>query len=103
MATIPTAAPETDDDGYIPVVGIVTVNATIQAVNKNEPIFGVESSALKGYIAVKMYDQVTGSAIGGESTYVADPDYELYTGDAYSSGKPFVMNETTIAKNVNTA
>jgi hypothetical protein len=103
MATIPTAAPTIDDEGYIAPSGTVTVNATIQAVNKNEPIFGIESSALKGYIAVKMYDQVTGSAIGGDPDHVDGEDYKLYEGTAYSSGKPFVMNEATIAKNVNTA
>jgi len=103
MATIPTAAPQVDSDGYIAPSGTVTVNATIQSINKNEPIFGIESSALRGYVAIKMYDQVTGSAIGGDSEKLTNGEYDLYRGTAYSSGKPYVMNEATIAKNVNTA
>ena len=104
MATISTKAPTEDKEGFISPTGTVTLNSTIQSVNKNEPIFGVGENKLQGYVAVKMYDQITASAVGGDPEETSQgSEFELYNGTAYASGKPYVMNEATIAKNVNYA
>ncbi len=100
MAMIETTEPVVDADGLVGANG-VTVNQTIQAVNKNEPIFGVASSALKGYVAISMYDQISASVIEGAAGITGT--YELFSGTSYASGKPYVMTEATWAKNVVTA
>lgn len=94
MATIPTTAPAEDTTGLISGVG-VTVNQSVQAVNKNEPIFGVGESILKGYVALSMYEQFSSSIISSSITPTGD--FTLFEGESYASGKPYVMSEATWA------
>lgn len=97
MATLPTGdTPKIDVDGLVKGTG-VTVNQTIQAVQRNEPIFGVGSNILQGYVALKMYDQISASVIGAGGV---GGEYEIAVGDSYASGKPYVMHDTTFATNV---
>ncbi len=95
MATIPTTTAVVDGTGLIQGAGVV-VNKSAQAVNKNEPIFGVGSSALQGYVALSMYQQFSSSVINGSATLGGG--YELFSGDSYASGKPYVMSEATWAE-----
>ena len=94
MATIPTAAAVVDSTGLIQGSGVI-VNKSVQSVNKNEPIFGVGSSDLKGYVALSMYEQSSASVING--TAGGGGTYALFAGESYASGKPYVMSEATWA------
>ncbi len=95
MALIPTDDAIVDNTGLIQGVGVV-VNKSVQSVNKNEPIFGVGSKDLKGYVALSMYQQFSSSVIEGSITPGAG--YELFSGTSYASGKPYVMSEATWAE-----
>ena len=99
MATIPTTEPKVDDEGYIPGGKAITLNETVSAVNKNEPLFGVGNEKLMGYIALEMYEQHQASVVSG-SAKEDGVDYELFEGDSYSSGKPFVIADSVWAANV---
>lgn len=94
MATIPTTAAVVDTTGLIQGSGVI-VNKSAQSVNKNEPIFGVGSSALQGYVALSMYQQFSSSVINGSAGGVGA--YDLFIGESYASGKPYVMSEATWA------
>ena len=97
MATIPTGAATVDATGLIGGAGI-TVNESVQSVNKNEPIFGVGSSDLKGYIALAMYEQKSASVVGAGGA--SGGGYDLFVGESYASGKPYVMSEATWANTI---
>ena len=94
MATIPTDTAVVDAAGLIQGNGVI-VNKSVQSVNKNEPIFGVGDSALKGYVALSMYEQSSASVINGAAGVTGT--YELFAGESYASGKPYVMTEATWA------
>ncbi len=94
MATIPTTGAVEDSTGLIGGAG-VTVNQSVQAVNKNEPIFGVGSKDLQGYVALSMYQQYSSSVINGSAG--TPTGFELFSGQSYASGKPYVMSEATWA------
>ncbi len=95
MATIPTTTQTKDATGLISGIG-VTVNESVQAVNKNEPIFAVGDKDLRGYVALSMYQQHSASVIeGGDLGDLGD--FELFKGESYASGKPYVMSEATWA------
>jgi len=93
MATIPTSAPSVDETGLIGGADI-TINKTVQAVNKNEPIFGVGSEKLVGYVALEMYEQYQASVVGGGG---GGSGYSLFEGESYASGKPYVVAESVWA------
>lgn len=94
MAKIPTEEPTVDADGYISNGSAISINETVSAVNKNEPIFGVAKDSLQGYVALELYEQHQASVInggaGGGSTI-------LFEGSSYSSGKPYVIAESVWA------
>jgi hypothetical protein len=94
MASIPTNAPTTDQAGLIGGDNI-TINKTVSAVNKNEPIFGVGSEALVGYVALEMYEQHQASVVGGNGG--GGSGYSLFDGESYASGKPYVIAESVWA------
>ncbi len=93
MASIPTTAPSVDSAGLIGGANI-TINKTVSAVNKNEPIFGVGSTALAGYVALEMYEQHQASVVGGGG---GGGGYSLFSGESYASGKPYVIAESVWA------
>ena len=95
MALIPTDTAVVDGTGLISGAGVI-VNKSVQAVNKNEPIFGVGESTLKGYVALSMYEQFSSSVING--TPALGAGYTLFEGESYASGKPYVMSEATWAE-----
>ncbi len=95
MALIPTDTAVVDGTGLIQGVGVV-VNKSVQSVNKNEPIFGVGSKDLQGYVALSMYQQYSSSVINSAATLGSG--YTLFEGDSYASGKPYVMSEATWAE-----
>ena len=97
MATIPTDAPTGDNNGLLGGTGAL-VNTSIQAQYKNEPIFEAGNSDLKGYVSLKMYDQVSSSMIESEPEG-QNNSKEIFKGQTYSSGKPYVTNEKVIAIN----
>ena len=94
MATIPTTTPTVDETGYVHGNGNITLNETVSAVNKNEPLFAVNDEQLKGYIALELYEQHTASIIGSTTS---PGGRSLFEGISYSSGKPFAINEATWA------
>jgi len=100
MATIPTDAPSVDSTGLMGGNGVM-VQKNVVAVMNNAPIFGVGSNDLKGYVSVKMYDQVSASIINGSAA--SQGTYDLFQGQSYSSGKPYVTAEASFAMNVNMA
>jgi len=97
MATIPTSAPSVDGEGYITGGGAITLNETVSAVNKNEPLFGVGHEALMGYIALELYEQHQASVVDGGG---GQGGISLFEGSSYSSGKPFVIAESVWATGV---
>ena len=99
MARIPTNKPKLDQEGYVSNGKNITLNETVTAVNKNEPIFGVGNSKLQGYIALDLYQQHQSSVVSGNKA--PHTPYVLFNGTSYSSGKPFVMNDYVWATDVN--
>lgn len=68
----------------------VTLNESQQAVNKNEPIFGVGETKIMGYIAICLYTQTSKSEIGGGG---GGGSNILQEGTACYAGKPYVTSE----------
>ena len=95
MAMIPTDTAVVDPEGLIQGAGVV-VNKSVQAVNKNEPIFEVGKKELQGYVALSMYQQYSSSVINGSPELGAG--FALFEGDSFASGKPYVMSEATWAE-----
>lgn len=95
MAVIPNTVPVGNSDGFISGSATVTVNETVSAVQKNEPIFGVANSSIAAYVAIKLYEQHQASVINGSPT--TGQGRELYAGESYASGKPYVMGEAVWA------
>ncbi len=96
MAIIPTDTPTVDDSGLVGGTN-VTLNETVSAVNKNEPLFSVGNPQLAGYIALELYEQHQASVVGGGSS---TGQYDLFSGSSYASGKPFVIAESVWATDV---
>jgi len=95
MATVPSNEPALNTEGFSSVSGAITLQKQIQAVRKADPIFAIGDENLKGYVALKMYDQTTASVINSEDL---DPtDFDLFRGESYASGQPYVTNEATWA------
>ena len=98
MALIPTREPTVNNDGFIDNgSNLITINDTISAVNKNEPIFAVANEQLVGYVAVELYEQHQASTIEkkkptNEGQKKDSSIKEIYTGIEYASGKPYVTS-----------
>lgn len=83
------SVPVAEDTGLVGASS-VTLNESQQAVNKNEPIFGVGETKIKGYIAICLYTQTSKSEIGGSG----GNDNILQEGTACYAGKPYVTSES---------
>ena len=99
MARIPTNTPNVDKEGYVSNGKAITMNETVAAVNKNEPLFGVGDSKLQGYVALELYEQHQANVIQKDKLKT-DNIYELFNGQSYASGQPFVTQEAVWVTNV---
>jgi len=77
--------------------GNIVVNESRQTIMNNQPLFSCGVSAIKGYISVKMYDQVSASLIGGSP---GGSGKDLFVGETLKSGMPWVITEKVYAAGV---
>jgi len=89
MALVPTSKPSVDSEGLLKGLG-VKVNGSVQAMHKNEPIFGIGNQNLQGYVALKMYEQHTADVI--DQSVADSGERVLQEGQSYSSGKPYITH-----------